>query len=243
MHPGSRRFSLFVSTLALASLALGRLPAADDEPLDPRPAELRLVFVDLCDMAPGLRHGTLREIRALLEPTGMKVTGSTVAPAEDQASGGAYVIFMPFDPSRPRTQPVGGVARRENGRQLSVWVFPPFVAGGLGLDLGHTSWWTHRHRQQFQRAMAVVVVHELAHALAGASHRPEGLMSPQLRRARLLDPKLVVDTDLHDSFLAGVARLNAPAEPRPSSTPQDSGVLSASLLDARSNRGVPSRQP
>jgi hypothetical protein len=39
---------------------------------------------------------------------------------EDQATGGAYVVLMPFDPSRPRTQPVGGVARRENRRQLTV---------------------------------------------------------------------------------------------------------------------------
>jgi len=207
MHPGSRRFSVFAPTLAVASLALGRLPAAADEPLDPKPAELRLVFVDLCDTAPELRHGALREIQALLEPTGLKVTGRTAAPAKDRATGGAYVVFMPFDPSRPRTQPVGGVARRENGRQLTVWAFPPWVAGGLGLDLGQTSRWTHRHRQQFQRALAVVVVHELAHAIAGAAHRPEGLMSAQLRRERLLDPKLVVDADLFASFLVGVAGL------------------------------------
>jgi hypothetical protein len=114
---------------------------------------------------------------------------------------------MPFDPSRPRTQPVGGVARAENGRQLTVWAFPPWVAGGLGLDLGQASRWTVRQRLQFQRAMAVVVVHELAHALAGAGHRPHGLMSAQLRRERLVDPKLVVDADLRPAFLAGVARL------------------------------------
>jgi hypothetical protein len=32
-------------------------------------------------------------------------------------------------------------------------------------------------------------------------------MSPQLRREQLLDPKLVVDADLHPALLAGVARL------------------------------------
>jgi hypothetical protein len=212
MHPGSRRSFVLASTLAVASLALGRLPAAADEFLDRKPTELRLIFVDLCDTAPELRHGTLREIQALLTPTGLMVTGRTAAPAKDQAAGGAYVVFMPFDPSRPRMQPVGGVARRENGRQLTVWAFPPWVAGGLGLDLAQTSRWTHRHRQQFQRAMAVVVVHELAHALAGASHRPDGLMSPQLRRETLLDPNLVVDADLQDAFRGGVARLDSPAE-------------------------------
>jgi len=214
MHPGSRRSSVFASTLAVASLALGPFPAAGDEPSTAMPSGLRLVFADLCDTAPELRHGTLREIQGLLEPAGVPVTGETATPGESEPTGGVYVVLMPFDPSRPRMRPVGGVARTENGRQLTVWVFPPIVAGGLGLDLGLTSRWTHRHRQQFQRAMAVVVVHELAHALAGASHRPHGLMSAQLRREGFLDPKLVVDADLRAAFLAGVAGLNAAADPR-----------------------------
>jgi hypothetical protein len=214
MHPESRRFPVVATTLAAAALAVGPLPGAADEPPGPRPAELRLVFVDLCDTAPELRHGTLREIQALLEPVGIKVAGGTAAPGEDEASGGVYVVLMPFDPSRPRTQPIGGVARRESGRQLTVWAFPPCVAGGLSLDLGRASAWTHRSRRQFQRALAVVVVHELAHALAGARHRPVGVMSPQLRRETILDPMLVVDADLHPGFLAGVARLHSAASPR-----------------------------
>ncbi len=214
MHPGSRRSSVFASILAAASLALGPLPAAADEPLDPKPAELHLVFVDLCDTAPELRHGTLREIQVLLEPTGMKVTGSTAVPGRGPGQRRGLRRPHALRPEPPADAAGRGVARRENGRQLTVWAFPPMVAGGLGLDLGQTSRWTHRHRQQFQRAMAVVVVHELAHALAGASHRPEGLMSAQLRRERLLDPKLVVDADLHPAFLAGVAGLNAAADPR-----------------------------
>jgi len=212
MHPGSRRFPLFVSIVAVASLGFDPLAVASDEPRQTTSAELHLVFVDLCDTPPALRHGTLREIEGLLEPVGVRVTGRTAAGAEGRDGGGVHVVFLPFDPSRPRTQPVGGVARHENGRQLTVWAFPPWVAGGLGLDLGQTSRWTHRHRQQFQRAMAVVIVHELAHALAGASHRPEGLMSRQLRREGLLDPTLVVDADLQDAFRAGVARLASPAE-------------------------------
>ena len=218
MHPGSRRFSAFASTVAVASLGFNPLAVASDAPRQTTSAELRLVFVDLCDTAPGLRHGTLREIQGLLEPAGVQVKGETATPGEGELRGGVYMVLMPFDPSRPRTHPVGGVARRENGRQLTVWAFPPWVAGGLGLDLGQTSRWTHRQRQQFQRAMAVVVVHELAHALAGASHRPHGLMSPRLRREQLLDPKLVVDADLHAAFLAGVARLNAAANAQAETT-------------------------
>jgi hypothetical protein len=62
--------------------------------------------------------------------------------------------------------------------------------------------------------MAVVVVHELAHALAGAQHRPDGLMSARLCRAQFLDPKLVVDADLFPAFLAGVAAIRAAADPQ-----------------------------
>jgi hypothetical protein len=88
------------------------------------------------------------------------------------------------------------------------------VAGGLGLDLGQASRWTHRNRLQFQRAMAVVVVHELAHAIAGASHRPDGLMSARLGREQLLDPKLVLDADLHPAFRSGAAAIRAAADPQ-----------------------------
>ena len=206
MHPGFRPSSVFASILAAASLAAG-LPSAAEEAPGPKAVALDLVFTDLCDTPPELRHGTLRAIQSLLEPAGMTVTGRTAFPGEDEASGGVYVVLMPFDPSRPRTQPVGGVARRENGRQLTVWAFPPWVAGGLGLDLGQTSRWTARQRLQFQRAMAVVVVHELAHALAGAEHRPDGLMSARLGREQLLDPTLVVDANLNPALVAGVARL------------------------------------
>ena len=195
---------------------LGR-PAAAEAPPDPDRRELHLVFVDLCDTrAPARGHGTLREIQGLLEPAGMRVTGRTASPAENQATGGVFVVLMPFDPSRPRTHPSAGVARRENGRQLTVWAFPPWVAGGLGLDLGQASRWTFRQRVQFERAMAVVVVHELAHALAGAEHRPDGLMSARLGRAQLLDPTLFVDADLHPAFRAGVAAIRAAADPQAS---------------------------
>jgi hypothetical protein len=214
MHPGSRRSSALVSILAAAWLASGSSAGADD-PVDPTAVELRLVLVDLCDTAPELRHGTLRGIRALLEPVGIRVTGRTALPGEDEASGGVYVVLMPFDPSRSRTQPAGGVARRENGRQLTVWAFPPWVAGGLGLDLEQAPRWTARQRLQFERAMAVVVVHELAHALAGARHHADGLMSPRLGRRQLLDPKLVVDPGLHAPLRSAVARLEvAPADAR-----------------------------
>jgi len=158
-------------------------------------------------VAVGERHGTLREIQGLLEPAGVQVTGRTASPGKSAPTGGVYVVLMPCDPSRPRTQPVGGVARREKGRHLTVWAFAPWVAGGLGLDLGQASRWTFRQRVQFERAMAVVVVHELAHALAGAEHRPDGLMSARLGRQQLLDSKLIVDTDLHPTLMAGIARL------------------------------------
>jgi hypothetical protein len=194
-----------------ASLAAA-LPSAAENAPGPRAAVLDLSLIDLCDTRPELRHGTLRAIQDLLAPAGLTVRGRTSFPGEDQASGGVFVVLMRYDPSRLRTQPVGGVARNENGRQLTVWAFPPWVAGGLGLDLAQAPRWTARQRMQFQRAMAIVVVHELAHALAGAGHRPKGLMSARLGREQFVDSKLVMDADLHPAFLAGVAALRATVE-------------------------------
>jgi hypothetical protein len=188
MHPGSRHLSAFASILAAGSLATGPSAAAD-EPLDPTAVELRLVLVDLCDTAPELRHGALRGIRTLLEPVGIRVTSRTAFPGEDEASGGVYVVLMPFDPSRPRTQPVGGTARGESGRQLTVWAFPPMVAGGLGLDLAAAV----TSGTPAVRA-ALAVVGSRARPQPGRLHRSDGLPSARLAR-QLLDSKLA-DADL-----------------------------------------------
>jgi hypothetical protein len=69
--------------------------------------------------------------------------------------------------------------------------------------------WAPVSQLHFQRALAVVVVHEMAHALAGASHRPVGLMSTSLARVGLLNPRLALDADIGPAFLAAVARLEA----------------------------------
>jgi hypothetical protein len=184
----------------------------DDGALPLAPPELALVWVDLCDTAPKLLWGARRQVQDLLLPAGLRVSARSVtAAASFGPPVGVRVVLLGSDPSRRGdARPVAGAARTEYDRQLAVWVFPPAVAGGLGLDIGREPLWTAIQKLQFSRALAVVVLHELAHALVGAKHRPHGLMSARLDRSSLLDPRLTVDADLHPALRAAVAaRLGA----------------------------------
>jgi len=158
MQTRAHHGSVVAGSVLVVTLASSALPASADEPIRTTPVELRLVLVDLTGMAPSLPLGALDEIQALLKPADVRVRGEIALPREDKPSGGAYVVFLPFDPSRGRAQPTGGVARAGQEGQLTVWAFPPKVAGVVGLDLDRFARWTNRNRQDFHRALAVVVV-------------------------------------------------------------------------------------
>ena len=207
MRPGQGRLGTLVAIAGFASLAVGSGQAMCGE-IGAASRVLRLVLFDPCGTAPGLHEGTLLEVRKLLAPTGLGVEHLVAEPGHTDAPGSVYIVLLPRDPSRPRGYSPAGGCRREAGRQPTVWTFPPVVAGGLGFEHGRLACWTDRQRREFQRALALVVVHELAHLLAGALHRKDGLMAPQLDR-QLRDPMVAVDPDLGPAFLAGAARLDA----------------------------------
>ena len=209
MQTRQSRVSVLVRFLIVALLLVCAASAGfASEPLALEPVRLRLVLVDLSGMAPNLRQGVLEELRTLLEPIGVRATTRVVPAGQQLPSGGVFVVLLPFDPSRGRAEPTGGVSMVGSTGQATVWGFPPKVADALGLDLDRFDRWTNQDRQDFHRALAVVVLHELAHVLAGAGHRLTGLMSPQLRRQALLDPHLALDAELHEAFRAGIARAN-----------------------------------
>jgi hypothetical protein len=211
MHPGSRRLSVFVSILAAASLAPGPSAAAD-EPLDPGGTELRLVWTDLCRVGPLTVEGITRELRTLLDPVGIRVLAESSEVGRSEQTRGMWLVLMPRNPRFRRGAPAAGSTLR--AQTNAIWVFPPEVAMALGLDIRHLHGWDLRTRLRFHRALAVVVLHELAHALAGAEHGRQGLMVPSLGSREMLDPGLAVPVDLRPILLAGVARLGeAPAAP------------------------------
>ena len=132
------------------------------------------------------------------------------APGTDGEVGGVRVVLMRSNPNRARRgAPAGGAVRLEPGRQLTAWIFPAEIAGALGLAFERRPLWDVPSRQRLQRALAVVVAHELAHALAGAGHSRAGLMAPQMRPRQMLDPGLAFDADLGPAFLAGLAKLRS----------------------------------
>ena len=220
MHPTFRRLCVDVSGLGVAALVLHSPCIAEEEPPRPSGPELRLVWVDLAKVGTATTEDATLAVRDILAPAGLHVSGRTTAPGSSAPVEGARVVLTDFAPNQPVAgRLVGGEARREGSRQPTVWIFPRAVAAALGLDLARRHTWPPVSELLFERALAAVVVHELAHALAGASHRPTGLMSPKLSRAGLLNPRLTLEADIRPAFLEGLARLQAGASDR---SPADS---------------------
>jgi hypothetical protein len=210
MQNGSRGVHARLRQLApLAFFALGA--AAGLEAAGEPRETLHLVLVDLSGMPPALARGALDEVAELLRPLALRVTSEISPPRERSGRRAVQVTLLPLDRSRDRAHAAGGVALPAYDGTHTVWAFPPKLARTLGVELGRFARWTNRQRQEFHRALAVVIVHELAHALAGASHQPAGLMSARLPRRDLLESRLALDPGLHAALRAGVRRL-APAQ-------------------------------
>jgi len=206
MQTPARRGRVFTRSIATTLLTLNGLSVQAKEVNGLAPIELRLVFVNLANMNPSLQRGALWEVTSLLAPVGVRVRAETASPGEQRESGGVFVVFLAFNRTDGPEDATGGAAQSGQNDQLTVLAFPPKVAKVLGLDIARFGLWTERDRHDFHRALAVLIVHELVHALAGAKHRPHGLMSLQLRRTDLLDRSLVVDEDVHEAFRVGVSR-------------------------------------
>ncbi len=208
MNPGFRRFPVSASMLAAASIALGPPATAADEPLVPAPAELRLVWTDLCGTGPLTVQGATRELQALLGPLGIRLVSESSDSGRSRETRGLRLVLMPSNPNRLRRgAPAAGATLVRREQVNAAWVFPGAVAVALGLDIRDLNGWDLRTRLQFHRALAVVVAHELGHALAGAAHSQQGLMVPCLGRDEMLDRSLTVSPALGPALLAGVARL------------------------------------
>ena len=114
---------------------------------------------------------------------------------KSSCSPGLLRSWKPMWPRSGRLADVDTESRREPGREEPdrrlVRVAPTSDAAGL------------------HRALGLVILHELSHALAGATHRPSGLMSPGLSRRQLIDPRQALDRDLQAALREGAVRVAA----------------------------------
>ena len=202
------------ATALAASLGLTR-PAAGEWPVPQTAVEMTVVWVDLCETPAGLREATARHIQDVLRPAAIRVSSRNVVAGWGGPIEGVMVVLMGSTQPRGPGHSAGGAAGRRAATQPTVWVFPRAVAGGLGLDLARSTRWTALERYEFGRALAMVVLHELAHTLVGVGHRRQGFLSDGLRRSDLVDPHLTVDPDLLSAFREAVADPEAAAREAP----------------------------
>jgi hypothetical protein len=163
--------------------------------------------VDLAGISSALTDAATLRVRDLLAPAGVGVFGSRAAPGIGGPWRGFRIVLM-----GTRSSLVAGAVNKVTGReveQLTAWVYPAAIAAELSLDLTRARFWTIVDRREFCRALAVVVVHELAHGLVKSGHVPGGLMAARLGRRQLLDPGLGIDPDLGPSLRSAATAFEA----------------------------------
>lgn len=142
---------------------------------------LELVWVDLAGLGPPLVAGTCAAAEQLVAPVGLRLSSRCAPAGSGFVPGHAVVILMERNPNPGHSgRPVAGAVQAGAGRLPAVWVFPRVVAHGLGLDPAHARGWTSWQRVDFARALAAVVLHELAHLMCDAEHAAGGLMAQAL---------------------------------------------------------------
>jgi hypothetical protein len=207
----------------LAVLLLGLLVAdvvaassvRDQGGSEPHPVlDLELVWVDAGRTGVGAVEGASRELRALLGESSVRLTSTIASPAEMRFVGGAWVRVVllsgaPKGVSGPG--PVMGFTRDPADGPLTIWIVPAAVAANVGLHLDGAASWNLVARRRFDRAVACVVAHELAHCLGHAGHS-RGLMAPRLARRELLHAPLALSSGVRRHLLAGLGRLAGSAE-------------------------------
>jgi hypothetical protein len=185
------------------------------------PPHLNLVWVDAGRTGVRTVQGATRELQALLGRSFVRVSSTIASAAESHPAGGGWVrcVLLPGAPRAVRRGWIMGFTDRTPDCQPTLWIAQAAVAASVGLRLEDMASWDHRARRCFDRAVAVVVVHELGHLLGGAAHS-SGLMAPRLGQRDLLDARLSLRPEVRWHLVAGLARLSE----RPRVAPADSMV-------------------
>jgi len=178
----------------------------------PTPAVLRLVWSDRAGKATAVRPAVLHELRAELRAAGVNLR-TTIWDGHDRAADPDEIHVIVDDvPPPPLGRDTMGAVQTTPGRLRSVHVFVGVIERVLGLDVEGTATRPPSVARDLSRAIARVILHELVHEGAGATHQPDGLMAARLDRRLLAAPTLTLDADLRAALRSAATRSGDPAE-------------------------------
>lgn len=148
----------------------------------------------------------IEHVEALLQPAGVRVTASEVAPGS-VVEPDSLVVVLAREPLGATGHSIlwGGVVPDS---EVALWVYPRAIASGLGLDPDSAHAWRAAGALHFSRLLGIVVAHELLHRLAGAPHEPTGLMAASLSPLDALFHE-EISPALFPALRDGAARLSA----------------------------------
>lgn len=221
---------LAVAVLLLGAVAVSSVPARDlpsppassPAPAFPglasAPPQLRLVWLDTADCAPGTYPIATVEARTLLERLGAEVLWRRGETREIAQDGEIRVVLVPsVVESRRLPGPLlGATPTRLTGAPVA-WVHVPSVVASLGLPQ-RRGVLSLPERRVIGIALGRVIAHEVVHVVAPAVPHGAGLMSERLGRRELAATTIQFASDV-------VLGMRAALRGEVSPTPPADGVL------------------
>jgi hypothetical protein len=225
-----------VSLALVIGVAPGALGASD---LEPRPLEtlppsppsttaqadsrvLRLAWLDVTGVAPGVGGVAQAEAREILEEAGLQLVWRRVSEGEESRPGEIRVILDDrLRVDRMNRRPVLGATPLGLRGHPFVWIHVPSIRATLGMaPRARVRPLELRRRRNLGVALGRVIAHEIVHALAPSVPHGGELMAARLTRLQLTAASLSVHS--------GVARaVRETLHGGPVAPPPDRGVLAA----------------
>jgi hypothetical protein len=167
--------------LAALCTAGGERAAAEESP------RLRLVWIDVLDLAPFAFPFATREAAAILAEAGVATAWTLATPSTETGVDELRILLLGEPVARARlSRRVMGCTRRD-GNPRATWVYLSTVLWALGLPSQAARGLLAREQEEVGRALGRVVAHEIVHALVpDLPHRQDGLMAGHLTRVLLV---------------------------------------------------------
>jgi hypothetical protein len=195
----------------------------------PTGPSLRLVWLDLSGLSPGVEAIARKEVSSLMERMGTALVWRRGQVAESAREGEIRVVLVDrllVDPTTRR--PILGATAVERRAYPVVWVHLAGVRATLGQSRRSAGAMIPlRDRRDIGLAVGRVVAHEVVHVVAPALSHGRGLMSQAFTRRALTAPQMSFEPGL-----AVVVRASLRGAPVPVVAPPGTRAASGMMSEA-----------